>query len=675
MKKSTKLFALISALIVTVLLFSVSAFATEEAAAATTLKVKNAQSGITLSWNASEGVKHYSIYRKSKNDLTISHLTDATTTTYTDETTLPATLYSYSVVPVFNDGTTGAKSNDAVYYHIPSPEIIKKASVKDGLGIRWTLVDGAKQYYVYRRSTSQTEWKCIGKTDNKTDTYIDKNVNTKDEYTYAVRAYNSKYYSLESNFVSAYFLAAAKITKILPCDGSIGFCWSKVNNATHYVIYRATSQNKKYVAYRTVEASTRVFYDKDVKSGVFYGYIVRAVDADKSFGGYESATICKYLSKPVIKSISNESSGVKLTWTASAGSQGYAVYRRDASGTTWKLLGLVKGQNTLTATDKAAKNGSSYVYVVRAVYSGTYSAYDISGASIRFLAPPTNLKAVSKATGGNTLSWTANKYAKKYYVYRKYASGSWELLGSTTKNPVTDKTAVSGRVYSYAVRAYLDSKCYSGASNIALSSGINPNGKMVALTYDDGPSNSVTNDILDILSRYDSKATFFVVGNRIESNYQPMQRAVKMGCEIGNHTYSHIDLPSSSSYEIKQEISLTDSLVKKYTGVTPKLARAPGGATDSYSASIVGKPFMYWSVDTRDWESRDADSIIENVKYYTEDGSIILMHDIYDSTAEASEVIIPWLKNQGYQLVTVSEMMQYRGIKLQAGVTYYDAYR
>lgn len=116
-------------------------------------------------------------------------------------------------------------------------------------------------------------------------------------------------------------------------------------------------------------------------------------------------------------------------------------------------------------------------------------------------------------------------------------------------------------------------------------------------------------------------------------------------------------------------------IVKEYTGVVPKLARAPGGSTDSFSRKTVNMPFIYWSIDTRDWETMNASAIIAHVKNETRDGSIILMHDVYEATADATEVIVPWLIKQGYQLVTVSEIMQYRGIKLQKGVTYYNAYK
>ena len=198
---------------------------------------------------------------------------------------------------------------------------------------------------------------------------------------------------------------------------------------------------------------------------------------------------------------------------------------------------------------------------------------------------------------------------------------------------------------------------------------------MVALTFDDGPSDSITNGVLDVLERYGAKATFFVVGQNINYGREAMARAAKMGCEIGTHTYSHIDLPSSSASEIREEIADTDALIKEYTGSPAYVARAPGGALEEESANIVGKPFFYWTVDTRDWESRDASSVISMVKNNTDDGDIILMHDVYESTLEAVETVVPWLIEEGYELVTVSELMKYKGnITPQAGVQYYNGF-
>lgn len=654
-------------------LLSVCAFATDvnESMA---LKAKNTETGTGLIWNALENASRYNIYRQAKGEKTEALIAEVTATVYKDDSVVPGMLYSYRVVPVFEDGSSPDNCKNVLICHLSAPKITTKRNVYEGIGFIWSKSEGASAYYVYRRKPDASGWICIAKTDKNTTSHIDKTVTPDQTYCYAVRAANSGYLSYQSNFLETDFLAAPQINKILCLDGQIGFRWTKSAKSVSYIIYRATSKNKTYTQYAVVDSSKNIFFDENVTSGVLYGYIVRAVDGSNNLSGYAPASIIRYLAKPEIIKMENVADGISITWSKSAGAQKYAVYRRNANSSEWKLLGTRKGEANVNGIDKTAVNGVSYVYAVRAVYDKTLSDYEESIVA-RHLTPPKNLKVTSKGSSGNSLSWSANKYATKYYIYRKASGEKWQLIAKTNKNALVDATAQAGKLYLYAVRSYVSSSCYSAACTPVLSSGINPNGKMVALTYDDGPSNTVTNYILDTLEKYGGKATFFVVGQRINGNYQPMQRAVKMGCEIGNHTYSHIDLPSSYSYEITEEITATDNLVKKYTGVTPKLARAPGGSTDSYSASLVGKPFIYWSVDTRDWESRYAPSVIENVKYYTQDGSIILMHDIYDSTAEASEEIIPWLVNQGYQLVTVSEMMYYRGVTLRNGVTYYNAYR
>lgn len=103
--------------------------------------------------------------------------------------------------------------------------------------------------------------------------------------------------------------------------------------------------------------------------------------------------------------------------------------------------------------------------------------------------------------------------------------------------------------------------------------------------------------------------------------------------------------------------------------------RAPGGSINSTVKSAVKYPLIQWSVDTLDWKSRNAKSVVSVVKSNTKDGSIILMHDLYESTAEATKTIVPRLKSQGYQMVTVTELMQIRGYDLKAGEIYYSGYR
>ena len=150
--------------------------------------------------------------------------------------------------------------------------------------------------------------------------------------------------------------------------------------------------------------------------------------------------------------------------------------------------------------------------------------------------------------------------------------------------------------------------------------------------------------------------------------------AVNIGCEIGNHSYSHKTLTSCNVDTINSQINKTNSIVKSVCGVTPTIVRTPGGAVNQRVKNTVKYPIVSWSVDTLDWKNRNATSVTKAVKGNVKDGSIILMHDLYESTATATENFVPWLVNNGYQLVTVSELMAVKGIDVQDGQLYTRAY-
>lgn len=193
--------------------------------------------------------------------------------------------------------------------------------------------------------------------------------------------------------------------------------------------------------------------------------------------------------------------------------------------------------------------------------------------------------------------------------------------------------------------------------------------KMVALTYDDGPSR-YTPAILKTLKANNSVATFFVVGNRVPAYKSTVKKAFAQGCEIANHTYSHRTLPALSTSAIKSQIARTNKAVKKITGKSPRLLRAPGGAVGSRVRAAAGMPLIQWSVDTLDWKTRSASRTVRAVLNHVKDGDIILMHDLHYCTAVASKTIIPRLVKKGYQLVTVSELAECRG-GMKKGRIYY----
>ena len=195
-------------------------------------------------------------------------------------------------------------------------------------------------------------------------------------------------------------------------------------------------------------------------------------------------------------------------------------------------------------------------------------------------------------------------------------------------------------------------------------------GKMVALTYDDGPS-QYTNEILDILEQNGARATFFVVGNRVSSYATVVKRTFEMGCELGNHSYSHPDLTGLSQTARMEQIRNTTQAVQNITGKSMEYLRPPGGSHNSAVRSSVGMPLILWSIDTRDWATRNASSTISAVLNHVKDGDIVLMHDLYQQTANASKSIIPELVRRGYQLVTISELEDCRG-DMEDGKVYYS---
>jgi len=203
------------------------------------------------------------------------------------------------------------------------------------------------------------------------------------------------------------------------------------------------------------------------------------------------------------------------------------------------------------------------------------------------------------------------------------------------------------------VEAHLKVGWYRGGGKL------DPSRPMLALTFDDGPG-KYTDKILSCLEKYGVKATFYVVGKNVSGWAKTVKRAVNSGCEIGNHTWSHVSLAKSDSASIASQISKTNSAVYNASGVYPTTYRPPYGAYNSYVLSCVAMPAIMWSVDTLDWKHRDVLKTYQSVMNDAVDGSIVLMHDIHSPTAAAVEKIVPALLKKGYQLVTVSELLKAR---------------
>ncbi len=186
-------------------------------------------------------------------------------------------------------------------------------------------------------------------------------------------------------------------------------------------------------------------------------------------------------------------------------------------------------------------------------------------------------------------------------------------------------------------------------------------GSYVAVTFDDGPSATLTPQVLDIFKRHGARATFFVLGRNANRNRSILARAVSEGHEVGAHTWSHINMRASSEDTIKRELDRTNAVIEEASGQRVKVMRPPYGATNKQLVNMVynryGTPSILWDVDTNDWRKPGVQKVVNRAVGKAKPGSIILLHDIHPSTLEAVEDIVTGLQARGFKLVTVSELI------------------
>ena len=197
-----------------------------------------------------------------------------------------------------------------------------------------------------------------------------------------------------------------------------------------------------------------------------------------------------------------------------------------------------------------------------------------------------------------------------------------------------------------------------------------PQTKYIALTFDDGPKAGTTDVLLDGLRDRGASATFFVVGEQARRYPELVRRMAAEGHQVGNHTWSHVRLEDAEPEVVRAEIGQTETLLRSLLGGQDYWLRPPYGQITAGTEGEITVPMMKWSVDPRDWESRDADKVTEAVLSAAAPNSIILLHDIYPTSVEAALRVVDALAAQGYWFVTVEELLRLNGIEAQSGVLY-----
>lgn len=186
----------------------------------------------------------------------------------------------------------------------------------------------------------------------------------------------------------------------------------------------------------------------------------------------------------------------------------------------------------------------------------------------------------------------------------------------------------------------------------------NSTNRFVALTFDDGPHRSYTDKLVEILKSKNARATFFVLGQNAERYPEIMKNIFLNGNEIASHSYSHPAFSRLSDDEIVLQINKTSDILENIVGVRPNLFRPPYGDFNDKIFEKVDMDFILWSVDSLDWKYRNVNSNFKNTVPYTQDGSIILFHDIHEESINSIPTIIDDLKSKWYEFITVSELYE-----------------
>lgn len=194
--------------------------------------------------------------------------------------------------------------------------------------------------------------------------------------------------------------------------------------------------------------------------------------------------------------------------------------------------------------------------------------------------------------------------------------------------------------------------------------------KLVALTFDDGPSATQTPRLLQILREKNVKATFFVVGNMAQRSPDILRQEEAEGHEVASHTMTHANLKRSTIEGIKWEAAAINGVFMDILGHGPSLTRPPYGNISNDARIYINQPLILWTVDPEDWRYKNAATVRRNVVSGTFDGAIVLMHDIHATTVDAVAGIIDDLRAQGYEFMTVSELAAARGVVMQNGTAY-----
>ena len=380
---------------------------------------------------------------------------------------------------------------------------------------------------------------------------------------------------------------------------------------------------------------------------------------------------------------------VALSWDKAKKAEGYRVMLSQGDSEDYHEYQLIDDPDTCEITVSDLDQATRYNFSVTAVRGGKDIGKPAKLPTIwtKPDAPEiTNLMSTKK--GEIYVDWSENDKAEGYILEYKKDGGEYTadatLTFSASDDRKTDITGLeTGATYTVRMSSYFtpqdqlrgdpgaeqsvkvvaeDTPAKPKAPDQKLDGAIDPTKPMIALTFDDGPLDGGSGEkILDVLEQHNAKATFFMVGCNVTDRAANLQRKVKLKMELGNHTWNHARYGQEVTPE---DISKASNEIYSVCGQYPTCFRSPGGMTTGrilQECEAENMPAYYWSIDTQDWSSKNADAVYHAVVDNVQDGDIVLMHEIYDSTADAVERMVPELIDRGFQLVTCHALVTAKG--------------
>lgn len=197
--------------------------------------------------------------------------------------------------------------------------------------------------------------------------------------------------------------------------------------------------------------------------------------------------------------------------------------------------------------------------------------------------------------------------------------------------------------------------------------------KLIAFTFDDGPLKGNTERVVAALEKNDARATFFMLGQNASYYPDTVKKVLESGNEVSSHTWNHTYLPKLSAAQVRAQEDKTANAIYKACGSKPVSVRPPYGAINENVKKGIDTPLILWSIDTLDWKTKNTNATVKTILKYAKDGDIVLMHDIHKPTVAAVEKVLPQLKAKGFEVCTVSELLEAKGVKATKGQKVFSA--